>query len=46
MAEEAHAELGGVGPVAGSLVPHCTVVDVVAVGCLVGDFCGGAEDAG
>lgn len=44
--EEAHTELGGVCPVAGGLVPHCTVVGIITVGCLVGYFCGGAEDAG
>ena len=45
MAEEAHTDLGGVGPVANCLVPHGTVVGVVTVGCLVGDLGGGAEDA-
>ena len=45
MAEEAHADLGCVCPVARGLVPHCAVVGVVTVGCLVGNLSGGAEDA-
>ena len=44
MAEETHADLGGVCPVARGLVPHGTVVGIVTVGCLVGYFGGGAEN--
>ena len=44
VAEEAHADLGGVCPVARGLVPHGTVVGIVTVGCLVGYFGGGAEN--
>ena len=45
MAEEAHAELGGVCPVAGGLVPHCAVVGIITVGHLGGNCWGGIEDA-
>ena len=46
MAEEAHADLGSVCPVARGLVPHGTVVGIVTVGRLVGDLGGSAEDTG
>ena len=45
VAEEAHADLGGVCPVAWGLVPHGTVVGIVTVGCLVRYLGGSAEDA-